>query len=69
MDRFFEKLEVGKVVKRSNWAITTHDRLFAASGNHLYEGEEAVEEVVDVNNVSTHSLLGVRLGAEIGRRI
>jgi hypothetical protein len=52
MDRFFERLEVGKVVKRSNWAIMTHDRLFAASGNHLYEGEQPVEEVVDVNNVS-----------------
>ena len=52
MDRFFERLEVGKVVKRSNWAITTHDRLFAADGNHLYEGEEPAEEIVDVYNVS-----------------
>ncbi len=68
MDRFFDKLEVGKVVKRSNvkrptpfsecmlklyqWSITTHDRLYAASGNHLYEGEEPEDEEVNLNNVS-----------------
>jgi hypothetical protein len=34
------------------WAITTHDRLFAASGNHLYEGEEVESEEVDINDVS-----------------
>jgi Protein of unknown function (DUF3445) len=52
MDRFFDRLEVGKVVLRSNWSITTHARLFAASGgNHLYEGEVPDEEVVDINNV------------------
>lgn len=37
MDRFFARVEVGKVVKRSNWAITTDSRLFAEGGNHLYE--------------------------------
>lgn len=68
MDRFFDRIEVGKVVLRTNvssilifagelltnvkWAITTHDRLFAASGTHLYEGEEAEEEEVDVHNGS-----------------
>jgi hypothetical protein len=52
MDRFFDRLEVGKVVLRSNWSITTHERLFAASGgNHLYEGEIPEEETVDINNV------------------
>lgn len=52
MDRFFARLEVGRVVMRSNWSITTHDRLFAAKEhNHLYEGEEVVEEVVDIDNV------------------
>ena len=80
MDRFFDKIEVGKVVLRTNvsssshcrlsylegqlltiilkWAITTHDRLFAASGNHLYEGEEVQEEEVDVNNVSYSLVAG-----------
>lgn len=52
MDRFFDRLEVGKVVLRSNWSITTHERLFAASGgNHLYEGEVPEEETVDINSV------------------
>ncbi|TVY17487.1 hypothetical protein LARI1_G004528 [Lachnellula arida] len=50
MDRFFERLEVGRVVQRSNWAITIHGRLFAASGTHLYEGEEPEPEDIDVNN-------------------
>lgn len=41
MDRFFAKIEVGRVVKRVNWSITTNDLLFAEEGNHLYvEGEE-----------------------------
>jgi len=39
MDRFFAKLEVGRVVKRSNWSITTNDLLFSEGGNHLYENE------------------------------
>lgn len=52
MDRFFEKLEVGRVVKRSNWSINTEERLFAASGLHFYEGEEEKEEEVDVHKVS-----------------
>jgi hypothetical protein len=52
MDRFFERLEVGRVVLRSNWSITTHGRLFAASGNHLYAGEDVSEdEIIDMDNV------------------
>jgi hypothetical protein len=52
MDRFFERLEVGRVVLRSNWSITTHGRLFAASGNHLYAGEDVPEdEIIDMDNV------------------
>ncbi|TVY37698.1 hypothetical protein LOCC1_G007258 [Lachnellula occidentalis] len=47
MDRFFSRLEVGRVVQRSNWAITTHGRLFAASGTHLYEGEAPEPEDID----------------------
>ncbi|KAL2003605.1 hypothetical protein VTN02DRAFT_3151 [Thermoascus thermophilus] len=41
MDRFFEKLEVGKYVKRVNWGITTDAELFAAFGNvHGDDGEK-----------------------------
>lgn len=47
MDRFFARLPAGKIVKRANWAITTHSRLFVPSGNHLYEGQVAGEEDVD----------------------
>ena len=34
MDRFFASLPVGKMVQRSNWAITTNRNLFSLSGNH-----------------------------------
>jgi hypothetical protein len=69
MDRFFDRLEPGKIVRRSNvgnqipdswgtqaltkkqWAITTHSQLYSPTGNHLYNGEEFVEEVIDMKNV------------------
>lgn len=38
MDRFFAKLEVGKIVRRANWAITTDSELFKLHGNHMYAG-------------------------------
>ena len=34
MDRFFAALPVGRIVRRANWSITTHSRLFCLSGNH-----------------------------------
>jgi hypothetical protein len=34
MDRFFAALPVGKIVRRTNWSITTHSRLFCLSGIH-----------------------------------
>ncbi|KAL1866261.1 hypothetical protein Plec18167_009101 [Paecilomyces lecythidis] len=49
MDRFFNKLKVGKVVKRANWTIQNTDQLFTASGNHLYDGEEIPKEELDIN--------------------
>jgi hypothetical protein len=49
MDRFFATLPVGKVVRRVNWSITTNTHLFNLSGNHMHEGEEAVEEAVDID--------------------
>jgi len=34
------------------WSITTHDRLYAASGgNHLYSGDDIPEEEIDISNV------------------
>ncbi len=55
MDRFFNKIEVGKYVKRVNWSVTTNGDLYSAGEgtNHAHEGEE-VEELkeIDVNSVS-----------------
>lgn len=44
MDRYFKSLEVGKYVKRSNWAISQHEDLFLPDSetNHGREGVEAV---------------------------
>nr|POF04118.1 hypothetical protein CFP56_21873 [Quercus suber] len=36
MDRFFARLELGRIVKRANWSISTDDVLFKETGNHLY---------------------------------
>ncbi|KAJ5438143.1 uncharacterized protein N7458_009141 [Penicillium daleae] len=44
MDRFFDKIKVGKFVKRANWTIQNTDRLFRPAGNHGYEGEETTKE-------------------------
>ncbi|KAI9734508.1 MAG: hypothetical protein M1834_002108 [Cirrosporium novae-zelandiae] len=49
MDRFFSRLEVGRIVRRVNWSITTHTNLFSPSGNHLYEGEEIPDASVDIS--------------------
>jgi hypothetical protein len=38
MDRFFARLECGKAVKRSNWAMTTIPDLFIEGGTHFHEG-------------------------------
>lgn len=38
MDRFFAKLEVGKIVQRANWSLTTDSTLYKLSGNHMYAG-------------------------------
>jgi hypothetical protein len=56
MDRFFEKLEVGKFVKRTNWGITTDSDLFSPFGGiHAAKGEKLEPltlEDLDVDNVS-----------------
>lgn len=59
MDRFFEKLEVGKFVKRANWSITTGEDLFSPSGLHGKNGEsfESMKlEELDPDNVSTSAI-------------
>ncbi|CAI7618454.1 unnamed protein product [Penicillium bialowiezense] len=70
MDRYLGRLKVGKFIKRANWTITTTNRLFTPSGNHLYAGEAVRQEEIDVQTVSvltspkletfelTHSLPG-----------
>jgi hypothetical protein len=45
MDRFFAKLEVGKVVKRTNWSISTNDKLFSEVGNHMYGDKDQSKPV------------------------
>ncbi|KAJ5234706.1 uncharacterized protein N7469_003874 [Penicillium citrinum] len=49
MDRYFQRLQPGKFIKRANWTITTTNQLFTASGNHLYEGEDIPQENIDIN--------------------
>ncbi|EER26447.1 hypothetical protein CPC735_006190 [Coccidioides posadasii C735 delta SOWgp] len=54
MDRFFDKLEVGKFVKRLNWTMTTDADLFSAFGGiHAGDGEDMTPlkvEDLDLNN-------------------
>jgi hypothetical protein len=40
MDRFFARLEVGKLVRRANWTITTTPELFVESGTHFHGFDE-----------------------------
>jgi hypothetical protein len=54
MDRYFANLPAGKIVKRANWAITTHPDLFAPSGNHLYAGEEVTDSDLEVDIGNTY---------------
>ncbi|VUC32476.1 unnamed protein product [Clonostachys rosea] len=49
IERFFSRLQVGKGVKRSNWTVQTHDKLFNVKGNHIRPGEEAEEEDIEVD--------------------
>lgn len=35
MDRTFARLELGKLIRRSNWTITTNDQLFNLGGIHI----------------------------------
>ncbi|OHW91827.1 DUF3445 domain-containing protein [Colletotrichum incanum] len=48
MERFFSRLQVGKSVKRMNWSVSTHDRLFSPNDLHIYDGDK-IEEDEDVD--------------------
>lgn len=48
MDRFFARLECGKAVKRSNWAITTDDVLFKEGGNHFHASSSKDSEAEEI---------------------
>ncbi|KAE8152386.1 hypothetical protein BDV25DRAFT_137957 [Aspergillus avenaceus] len=50
MDRYFDKLKVGKFMKRANWTITTTPNLAFFQGTHLYEGDTVSQEEVNVEN-------------------
>lgn len=76
MDRFFANIAVGKVVKRANWSVTTDDKLYAESGNHLYR-DQPLEHVdckgTDENkaagkNSKTLEMHSTRLAEEIARQ-
>lgn len=40
MNKFFEKLKKGTIVKRNNWSIQTHNKIFVIGANKGVEGEE-----------------------------
>ncbi|KAK4100411.1 FAD/NAD(P)-binding domain-containing protein [Parathielavia hyrcaniae] len=44
MERYFGRLEVGKVVKRVNWTVQTHSRTYTPRGHLVHVGETAEEE-------------------------
>ncbi|KAL1800268.1 hypothetical protein ACET3X_000610 [Alternaria dauci] len=47
MDRFFANLPVGKIVKRSNWSISTNGQLFCLEGNHMTEEDLALKQKME----------------------
>ncbi|KAF9638564.1 hypothetical protein BFW01_g9461 [Lasiodiplodia theobromae] len=55
MDRFFDRLEVGTVVKRVNWAMNMNDDPFTPGGTKLYEGDEQPEMEIDIDQVHLRS--------------
>ncbi|KAF2111707.1 hypothetical protein BDV96DRAFT_551399 [Lophiotrema nucula] len=59
MDRFFATLPVGKMVKRHNWSVTTHRRLFTFDGNHLTDEELAAQKHKENENENENEGAGV----------
>ena len=45
MERYFDRLETGKFVRRVNWSMATSDRLYTGDvQTHFHEGEEKEED-------------------------
>lgn len=44
MDRFFSRLEKGKMVRRANWTVTGTPDLFAQGGTHFHSNPHSHEE-------------------------
>lgn len=45
MERFFDRMEVGKFVRRANWSCATTDKLYTGDiQTHFHAGEEREEE-------------------------
>ncbi|KAK0713966.1 hypothetical protein B0T26DRAFT_650927 [Lasiosphaeria miniovina] len=51
MERFFARADVGKSVKRINWAIQTHANMFAPTGNHVHAGDAAAVREAEPGDV------------------
>ena len=48
MERYFDRLETGKFVRRVNWSMATSDRLYTGDvQTHFHEGEEKEEDERD----------------------
>ena len=55
MDRFFDKIEVGKFVRRWNWSVDQGQGLYAPFGDqHGVAGVETKQKDIDVDNVRRH---------------
>ena len=50
MDRYFSKLEPGKVQWRVNWALATSDKLCVRGEYHLYPGQEPTDTDFDLDD-------------------
>ncbi|KAI7334756.1 hypothetical protein KC315_g3600 [Hortaea werneckii] len=68
MDRFFARLETGRIVRRANWSVTTNDRLFTEGGNHMYADEKGHEKDKPVGNAKTLDVGSPNLKQEIERQ-
>jgi len=59
MDRFFARLETGKLVRRANWTITTTPELFVESGTHFHDFDSMSPAEQEVAIVEQHRGLNI----------
>lgn len=56
MERFFERLETGRFVRRVNWSVVTSNRLYMGDvQTHFHKDEVQQEEEVDVEHTFQRS--------------